>query len=139
MDLSVLIMMLAGLLALLLLLVVVYLLNRPKPASKRRPSDKALKPAEGGLSTFDALEAVILDPKSSKAELSKAVDAIRSNHAMIRAGTLERYTRLMTALCRHPHTDKSLVISLDKGLQEQNPNFRQELEAALQKGLNARG
>jgi hypothetical protein len=133
-----LLLVLGALLVLLLLLVVIYLLNRPGPAPQRRSSGKAAQPKKGGLPAFDALEAVILDPKSPKAELSRAVDTIRRHHGTIRAESLERYIHLVIALCRHPQTDKSLVIALDRGLQEQNPNFSQELEAALRKGLNAR-
>ena len=139
MDVMNLLLLLGALLLLLLLLVIIYLLNRSREVSKRPPAEKGAQPQESGLATFDALEAVILDQQSSKAELSRAVDAICRHHGTIRTATLERYLRLMVALCRHPRTDKSIVIALDRGLQGQNPNFSQELEAALRKGLNSRG
>ena len=139
MDVMNLLLLLGALLLLLLLLVIIYLLNRSKAVPKRPSAEKGAQPQESSPLAFDALEAVILNQQSSQAELSGAVEAICSHHGTIRAATLERYLRLMVALCRHPHTDKSTVIALDRGLQGQNPNFAQELEAALRKGLNSRG
>jgi hypothetical protein len=141
MDVTTLILTLTGLLGVLLVLVLIYIFTRgPKePAKAAVKTETAPRRAPEGLRTLEALEAVIRDRSSSKEELSSAVEAIGSHYGKIHATTLARYSRIIMSLCRHPNTDKTIIIGFDKVLRQQNPGMRQELDLALRKGLDSRG
>jgi len=139
MDITTLILAMAALLGVLFVLVLLYTSKGRSPKSEpvspslQEPYRAAARPR-----TFDELEAVILDRKSSKEQLRDASAEIGSRFARVYATTLGRYSHIIVALCRHPKTDKDIVVAFDRALREANPNLRQELDAALQKGLNSR-
>lgn len=145
MDVTTLILALTGLLGILLVLVLIYIFARapkekpqtaaPKSAGK---SEAAPRKAPEGVPTLDALEAVVFNRSSSKEALRSAVEAIGMHYGKIYATTLNRYMRIIMSLCRHPNTDKTILVNFDKTLRQQNPGMRQELEMALKKGLDSR-
>ena len=145
MDVSTLVLTLAGLLGLFLLLVLLYVFGRkptgevPKAAVRSSEPDAPVIRPKAGVRSFDALEAIVLDRSSSKTELHDAVDEIARHYGKLYATTFNRYAHIIMALCRHPQTDKDIIIILDKALRKQNPSMRHELDMALQKGLNSRG
>jgi flagellar basal body-associated protein FliL len=134
--------LLVVLMGLLILVVVVYVVSGAKkaPVEAVAAPVKAKAPGKRPSSrlTFDAAEAIILDRGSSREDLAAAVDAISRYYAQVHATTLSRYSRIIVSLCRHPRTNKDLVVQLDRALQKQSPNLHQELDAALKKGLNSR-
>ena len=139
MDVTTLIMTLTGLLGVLLVLVLIYIFARTpsKEPAKAAPEATPRKAPEA-LRTLEVLEAVIRDRSSSKEELRSAVEAIGRHYGKIHATTLARYSRIIMSLCRHPQTDKTIIVSFDKVLRQQNPGMRQELDLALRKGLDSR-
>ncbi len=139
MDITHLLLLFTALLGVLLLLVLIYVLTRPRAAVEVTPppADELPKKHPQAVS-FEAAEAVILDRTSSKTELTGAVDVIAKYYGKIYATTLTRYTRIIVTLCRHPQTDKQILLTLDRALQSQNPGLKHELELALQKGLSSR-
>lgn len=138
MDVTHLLLLFTALLGVLLLLVLIYVLTRPRAAAEASPPADDLPGKQPQVLSFEAAEAVILDRASSKAELAGAVEAIAKHYGKIYATTLARYTRIIVTLCRHPRTDKQIVLLLDRALQAQNPGLKHELELALQKGLSSR-
>lgn len=141
MDITTLILTMAGLLGVLLVLVLIYVggsSSTPTPvsASEEPVSESKASAAPRG---FDALEAVVLNRKSSKEELRDATLGIARQYGKIYATTLTRYTRIIVALCRHPQTDKRIIVDFDRALRDQNPNLKTEIDMALKKGLDSRG
>ena len=141
MDVTTLILTMAGLLGILLVLVLIYVggsSSKPAPVSVS-PEPAADPKAPAAPRGFDALEAVILNRKSSKQELRDATLAIAKQYGKVYATTLTRYTRIIVALCRHPQTDKRIIVDFDRALRDQNPNLKTEIDMALKKGLDSRG
>jgi hypothetical protein len=139
-DLFLLLVALMGLLILVVILYVVTGRNKVPAKVSDTPVKAAQPPKKRAPSrlTLDGAEAIILDRGSSREDLAAAVDAISRNYAQVHATTLSRYSRIIVSLCRHPQTNKDLVVQLDRALQKESPNLHQELEAALKKGLNSR-
>jgi len=51
----------------------------------------------------------------------------------------DKYSEVLLRLCRHPNTNKDLIINFDKELEKRNPEYIKEINDALTKGLNSRG
>jgi hypothetical protein len=49
------------------------------------------------------------------------------------------YMDVLFTLCRHPNTNTDLIINFDKELARLNPDYKQEINNAISKGLNSRG
>ena len=142
MDITLLIVIMSVLLGLLLILVLVYVSNgtsKPEQPASSKPSQPMERKKEATPQTFESLEAIVLDRNCTKQALRDAAKAIASQYGQVHATTLQRYSRIIVALCRHPQTDKQIIIDFDKSLRKQNPNLKIELEMALQKGLDSRG
>jgi hypothetical protein len=142
MDVTTLIISMAVLLGVLLVLVLVYTSDgkkkkEPTPVKKTEP-EAPVKKAPPKLA-FDVLEAIVFDRGSSKEVLQEAVEAIARDYGQVHATTLARYTHIIVKLCRHPNTDKRIIVDFDKSLRKQNPNLKIELDMALKKGLDSRG
>lgn len=136
------------LMVLLLILVAVYVISDSKPSrpkattvASESPKPEATPPTRKPPKerpTFDAVEAIILDRSSSAAALEEAVEMISRYYTQVHATTLQRYIRIIVTLCRHPQTSKEMIVALDRALQNANPNWRPEIDAALKKGLESR-
>jgi hypothetical protein len=46
---------------------------------------------------------------------------------------------ILFAICRHPNTNKDIIINFDKELEHLNPEYKKEINEAIAKGLNSRG
>jgi hypothetical protein len=51
----------------------------------------------------------------------------------------DKYMWVIIAICRHPSTNKDIIINFDKALTKQNPDYKAEINEAVAKGLNSRG
>jgi len=49
------------------------------------------------------------------------------------------YKFLITRLCRHPNTNKDLIIKFTNSLEKLNPSYKIEINENLMTGLNSRG
>jgi len=145
MDSTALIIVLVVLALIVLILAVVLVLMR----STGRRSDSMAKPkkeVKRAVHSFEELSAIIKAKGSSAAELQEAIDELLDRHGHItdKLGIrphpdLDRYVEVIFAVCRHRHTSKELVLSLDKGLSRLNPTYRLEIDNAVQTALSSRG
>ncbi len=49
------------------------------------------------------------------------------------------YMEMLIVVCRHPNTNKNIIIDFDKELLKLNPQYKAEINDAITKGLNSRG
>lgn len=126
-----LILTIVGLLFLLIALVALYVWS----SKKKQPQNTVSEVVE----TFASLSQVIKSHSTSATELTHAVDAILSRFGTINAHTLEGYKHLVEALCVHPKTDSKLILRFEKTLRSHNPDYADQIEKALARGLAARG
>jgi len=95
---------------------------------------------------WDSLAKVIRSKKSTPQELGEALDLILKYHGTIpkKLGIrvnpeFDKYSEVILRLCRHPNTNKDLIINFDKELEKRNPEYVKEINDSLTKGLNSRG
>lgn len=145
MDITALIIVIVVFLVILLILVVVFFVmgSGNRALDVRVPSKEEAKKERRSFAEL----AAIINRKSSSAEaLQSAVDELIETHGQItdKLGIrphpdFDRYVEIIFAVCRHRHTSKELILSLDKGLSDLNPAYRLDIDNVVQKGLNSRG
>lgn len=123
-----------GLILLLISLVFLYVwLGKSKKIVKKSVV------AEKKIENFQTFINIIKDAKSSKQELTRAVDMIVKDYYIISKDSESKYLNLIFLICIHPETDSQLVLKLEKNIREKNPKHAKEIEKALARGLAARG
>jgi len=50
----------------------------------------------------------------------------------------DTYMDILFTICRHPNTNKDIIIKFDKELSRLNPEYKKEINEAITKGLNSR-
>lgn len=145
MDIVLLIKSIAGLTVVLGILLFVFLYSPKGKKSVKKKSRSEPAPQRPKFDWETILE-TIKNKKSSTQELAEAVDLVLKYHGTIpkklglRAHPeFDRYSELILRLCRHPNTNKDIIVRLDLELEKKNPEYKRELNDALTKGLNSRG
>lgn len=49
------------------------------------------------------------------------------------------YMGILFAICRHPNTNKNIILNFDKELSRLNPDYKAEINDAVTKGIKSRG
>jgi predicted transcriptional regulator len=140
---------LAGLFVLLALLLTLFVYpSRKKEQKRSKKREKTVSTEKKTLSkhALSDILALIKDKNSSTDTLKEAIEMLVKYHAKIpnklgiRANPdFDIYEEIILRLCRHPNTNKDIILKLDRALQKENPSYARELNNALTKGLNARG
>jgi hypothetical protein len=146
-----------GLIALLALLIFLLFLEPGKEKkAKEKPSEiKAVVEEKKGKPKSELLDKepdlnslvdIIKNKKSDVPKLAYALDLIIKHHGKvhkklgIRAHPdFDIYIDILFTLCRHPNANKDLIINFDRELGKLNPEYKQEINEAITKGLNSRG
>jgi hypothetical protein len=148
MDLTLLIQSGMGLLVLLGLLVFILVLSSSK---KKKEVQKSTKATQNKLTPkpkteLNYLRDIIKNRKSTAAELKEALELVIKHHGTIHKKLGLRphpesdiYMEIIFTICRHPNTNKDIILRFDKDLERKNPEYKKEINDALTKGLNSRG
>ena len=48
------------------------------------------------------------------------------------------YMDILFTICRHPNTNKNIIIKFDRQLTNENPEYKADINDAITKGLNSR-
>jgi len=146
-----------GLVALLALLIFLLFLEpdstknpKAKPSEIKPSVQEEKKEPSGEVQKkeldLNYLAEIIKNKKSDAKKLQYALDAILKYHGKvhkklgIRAHPdFDIYIDILFTLCRHPNANKDLIINFDRELERQNPEYKQEINEAITKGLNSRG
>ena len=112
----------------------------------KEPIKKNEPEAEKQKTDLDTLRAIIKNKKSNSKELKNALDMVLKHHGVIhkKLGArshpdFDRYMDILFTICRHPNTNKNIIIEFDKELERLNPEYKAEINNAITKGLNSRG
>lgn len=139
-----------GLIALLTLLIFL-LFYEPNKTKKRGISSTKLMEEEESSQEFEetnlkVLIAMIKNKKSDAKMLEYALDMILKHHGKVHKKMGLRahpefliYENIIFTLCRHPNTNKDLIVNFDREFLKLNPDYKQEINDAITKGLNSRG
>ena len=100
-----------------------------------------------GLKTdLESLRAVIKNKKTKKETLKEALDLVIKYHGTIHKKLgirahpdFDIYMDILFSICRHPNTNKNLIVGFDHALEKLNPDYKKDINEAVTKGLNSRG
>lgn len=91
------------------------------------------------------LLSVLKDKKSNEELLGEALDLIIKYHGTVHTKLglrshpdFDIYMDIIFTACRHPNINKDLIIKFDKELIRLNPEYKQDINEALTKGLTSR-
>ena len=131
-----------------LLAILIFLLFLPsvrkeevKKTSKGVASSEKLPPN----TDLESLRAIIKKKSSTTKELKEALELIIKYHGTVRKKLglrshpdFDIYMDILFTICRHPNTNKDIVINFDRELGRLNPGYKVEINEAITKGLNSR-
>ena len=144
MDIVILIKSAAGLLVILAVLVF-FTIGLPKAKQKKvKVKPTPSKPKVNY--DLSHLRSIIKNKKSTAKELKDALDLVLKYHGTIHPKLGMRahpdfdvYMEILITICRHPNTNKDVIVKFDIALEKKNPEYKIEINKALSKGLNSRG
>jgi len=149
MDIALLIKSIAGLVVVLGILIVFFLFSpgsnkKKKVQTKKKSYTQATK--EKPKHELKDLLAVIRNKSSTTEELAEALEAMIKYHGKIHPKLglrahpdFDIYSEVILRICRHPNTNKDIIVKFDKELEKLNPEYKREINDSLSKGLNSRG
>lgn len=89
---------------------------------------------------------VIKNRRSSADTLSEALELVIKHHGKVHKKLglrphpdFDTYMDILFTICRHPNANKEMIITFDRELERLNPEYKQEINEAIAKGLNSRG
>ncbi len=146
MDIALLVKSIAGLSVILALLLSLFF-SSPKKKTKKSSKKSYTTPTPPQPKTdWESVLKVIRKRKATTEELKEALDIILKYHGTIpkKLGIrinpeFDKYSEVLLRICRHPNTNKDLIVDFDKELERRNPEYIKEINDALTKGLNSRG
>ncbi len=138
-----------GLIVILAILVYLLLL----PSKQKTPNLEAVQKnppipeQKSALKTdLESLRALIKNRNTPKETLKEALDLIIKYHGTIHKkmgirphSDFDIYSDVLMSICRHPNTNKNLIVDFDAALVKLNPDYKKEINEAITKGLNSRG
>jgi hypothetical protein len=148
MEITLLIKLIAGLVAILGFLLFLFFYSKKSKTQKKSLKKKSKKGSSKREEQpkFKDLMAVIRDKNATTQELSDALDALLKYYGKIPAKLGIRthpefyaYAEILLRICRHKNINKELIVYFDKELEKRNPDYIREINDALMKGLNSRG
>ncbi|MDY0121336.1 MAG: hypothetical protein RBR54_05270 [Sulfurimonas sp.] len=146
MDITLLIKSIIGLIVFLAILLY-FLLIPSKKAKPKLMKQESPHEDDGSMKTDKAsLLAILKNKKTSAQDLTKALDLILKHHGHIHKKLGERshpefdyYMDVLFTICRHPNTNKEIILEFDRRLEELNMGYKKDINEAIAKGLNSRG
>ncbi len=94
---------------------------------------------------LNSLRDIVKDKSSSTTELRKALELIIKYHGTIHTKLglrahpdFDPYMDVLFTICRHPNADKDMIINFDRELGRLNPEYKQDINEAITKGLTSR-
>lgn len=133
-----------------LLSILIFLLFMPSKTKKTtviKAKKEALEPEKSKLKTdLPSLRAIIKNKRTDKETLKEALDLVIKYHGTIHKKLGVRahpdfdiYMDILFSICRHPNTTKNIIVGFDSALEKLNPDYKQNINEAVAKGLNSRG
>ncbi len=143
MDITLLIQTIIGLVVILGILVLILVMPAKKKKQKKKIYTTKSKPVKK--TDLESLRYIIRNRVSTKEQLKQALDDVIKYHGSIpkKLGSrmnplFDDYMEILIMICRHPNTDKDIIISFDKELSKRNPEYKMEINDSIKQGLDSR-
>ncbi|WP_297433074.1 hypothetical protein [Sulfurimonas sp.] len=147
MDILLLVKSIAGLSAILVVLLLFFIYTSKNKSKKQKKKKSYTSPTPPKPKyDWNTLIKSVRNKQATTQELQETLALILKYHGTIpnKLGIrvnpeFDKYSEVLLRLCRHPNTNKDLIIDFDKELEKKNPEYIKEINDALTKGLNSRG
>ncbi len=147
MDILLLVKSIAGLSAILVVLLLFFIYTSKNKSKKQKKKKSYTSPTPPKPKyDWNTLIKSVRNKQATTQELQETLALILKYHGTIpnKLGIrvnpeFDKYSEVLLRLCRHPNTNKDLIIDFDKELEKRNPEYIKEINDALTKGLNSRG
>ncbi len=148
MEITLLVKSILGLVVVLGLLIFLLILPGKTKKTQKKSGEKTLKtPVTKELEpTLEDLRKVIKNKKSTEAELKEALETVIKKYGKVHKKLglrahpdFDIYMDMLFTICRHPNTNKDIIVQFDRDLGRLNPEYKKEINEAITKGLNSRG
>ncbi|WP_324171858.1 hypothetical protein [Sulfurimonas sp.] len=137
------------LLAILMFLLFVPSTKKSKEKAQKKntsfTSGSPVVKTESTNTSLEYLRSIIKKKKSTTAELKNALELIIKHHGIVHEKLGERahpdfdiYMDILFTICRHPNTNKDILLTFDRSLAKLNPAYKKEINEAMTKGLTSR-
>jgi len=146
---------LLGLVVILSILLFFFFYSFDTKKNRKKIVEKKLEPKKvkqevlvKKISNFELpyLQSIIKNKNSDAQTLKEALEAIIQYHGKIHPKLglrlhpdFDIYKDIIFTLCRHPNTNKDLIIYFDKNLSTLNPEYKSSINDTLTMGLDSRG
>ncbi len=144
MEITLLVKSFVGLVSILFILIFLLLYSAKNKKITAKKSEKKEKPIVD--ESMESLVEIIKNKKSTTQELKVALDKVLQFHGTIHEKLGSRphpdfnlYAEIIFRICRHPNTNKDLILHFDKELEKNNPAYVKDINDFLSKGLASRG
>ncbi|MDA7817935.1 hypothetical protein N9A28_07070 [Sulfurimonas sp.] len=94
---------------------------------------------------MESLRDVIKNKGSITEELRTALELIIKYHGTVHTKLgirahpdFDIYEEVLFRICRHPNADKDMIINFDSSLSRLNPEYKEDINEAMTKGLTSR-
>jgi hypothetical protein len=86
---------------------------------------------------FESLHSVFKERGSSSEKLKSSLELIIKNYGHVE-NDFDKYKDIIKLLCKHPNTNKDLILYFDRELSKLNPEYKAQISSAVFKGLELR-
>lgn len=117
--------------------ILLFLLFYSKSLKKAKAKTEVKSTANKGVPDLDTLRKIIKNKQTSAEKLKEALDIVLEHYGTIKK--FDVYLEILIVICRHPNTNKSIILNFDKALEAKNPKYKHEINNAITQGLNSRG
>jgi len=128
------------------LAILIFLLFLPTKKKKKKKVVKKSTSSKASLNTdLEHLRSIIKKKRTTTKELKDTLELILKHHGRVHEKLglrthpdFDTYMDILFTICRHPNTNKDIIIKFDKELSRLNPEYKKEINEAITKGLNSR-
>jgi len=98
-----------------------------------------------GPPTFEELKSILKNKDTHLEILRETLDEIVDLYGNIEekksgrpSKDFERYMEVILIVCKHPNSNKHLVLNFEKDLARKNPQYKRDIDSMVTKGLSYR-
>ncbi len=146
MEITLIIKSIMGLIGILAILIFLFF-SKLKKKKAKIASKNIIKPKKEKLNIdLEFLKSIIKKKTTTTKELRETLDLVIKHHGTIQNKlgirahpNFKIYMNILFTICRHPNTDKDIIIDFERELSILNPTYKTEINDSITRGLNSRG
>jgi len=142
MEVTLIIKSIMGLVVILAILMFLFFYKNKTKKEVAKVKVKTSSPQKSTKKDLKSLHAIIKMKSTTAKELQETLDLVIKYYGVIPKRVDESfkiYMNILFTICRHPNTNKDIIIKFNRELDKLNPSYKAEINDAITKGLNSRG